>query len=101
MQFTEGSPLIVVSLAGELDISAAQDMRAILSNPDVRRAPAIDVDLTRATFLDSSGVGVLVFACRQKRDWGGLFSVICCPGPIQLRFEMSGLIDYLKVRDPK
>ncbi len=101
VEFTWGNSAIVVSFAGELDISATRDMRAIFSDPGVLRAPAIDVDLTQATFLDSSGVGVLVSACRQKRDAGGLFSVICSPGPIKRRFEMTGLIDYLKVRDPK
>ena len=101
VEFTWEQSSATVTFAGGLDISTTGDMRAIFSNVGIAGAPSITVDLTQATFLDSSVLGVLVAACRQIRESGGSFSVTCGPGRIRRTFEMSGLIDYLHVRAPE
>ncbi len=99
VEFTWGDSWVTVSFAGALDGTATRDMQEMFSNAGVAEAPCIEIDLTQATFLDSGSVGVLVSVCRQKRESGGTFSVICRPGRIRRRFEVFGLIDYLDVRD--
>ena len=87
---------IRVSLAGELDISTAQSMRNVFVHPEVVGSPVVHVDLTEATFLDSSALGVLVAACTRVRSAGGTFFMTCgyC---VRRVIEISGLLEYLEV----
>ena len=89
-----------VSFAGELDISIAEAMRRTLLNPMVANATSVRVDLTEATFLDSSALGVIVIACRRARDVGAPFSVVVGDGIVRRIIAVSGLIDYLQVELP-
>jgi len=60
-----GGPAVRVDLAGEIDLAAITEIRtrvhALLARDDVH---AVLIDLAAATFIDSSGIGVLV-ACRH------------------------------------
>jgi anti-sigma B factor antagonist len=51
----------------------------------------IIVDLSKASFIDSTTLGVLVGARKRLRAHGGALAVVC-PDPDQLGlFEMTGL----------
>ena len=63
----------VVSFSGELDVLAAQSMRDTLLDPDLLSASAVHVDLSQATFLDSSAIGTLVAGSRRVREEGGSY----------------------------
>ena len=89
----------VVSLAGELDLRTAGALREVLVLPEVLNAPAVRVDLTKVNFLGSTGVGLLVSACKRVKASGGTFSVICGRNGARLVLETSGLLDYLHVED--
>jgi anti-sigma B factor antagonist len=54
----------VFALAGELDLSTIPRMEGPLFE-QVRQRPAVIVDLTRLSFIDSSGIGVLIKAFRS------------------------------------
>ncbi len=87
----------VVSLTGELDLSTAGTLREVLVLPEVLNAPAVRVDLTQVDFLGSTGVGMLVSACKRIKASGGSFSVICAKSEVRQVLEISGLLDYLHV----
>lgn len=89
----------VVSLTGELDLSTAGALREVLMLPEVLNAPAVRVDVTKVDFLGSTGVGLLVSACKRVKASGGTFSVICGRNGARLVLETSGLLDYLHVED--
>jgi anti-sigma B factor antagonist len=97
---SQDSGTVLVSFSGELDIFTAPNMRQAFSDPEVASASRARVDLTEATFLDSTALGVIIAACRRvkKRD-GGAFGVICSEGTVRQVLETSGLIDYLQVMD--
>jgi len=63
--------LLTLALAGELDLSAADALRDAVTeavkSPDV---DAVLVDLDKVTFLDSTGIGVLVAGWRSANDGG-------------------------------
>ena len=95
----EEDGIMVVSLAGEIDLSNAATLREVFVLPEVLTAPAVQVDLTRVEFMGSTGVGVLVSACKRKRHSGGAFSVVCPQNPVWRVLELLGLIEYLNVED--
>jgi len=73
---------VVVAAHGEIDIDTAagldQGVRAAL-----RSCPHLVVDLTHVTFIDSSGLGVLVGARRMATALGGEVSLVSPPPPVQ------------------
>lgn len=50
------------------------------------------------TFLDSSGIGVIISACKRVRASGGTLSVTCGSGSVRRSIEIMGLVDYLEVQ---
>src|SRR3954453_3832910 len=53
----------VVSLAGELDLSTIPRLEGRLFE-ELRTRPGVVVDLTKLSFIDSSGIGLLIQAFR-------------------------------------
>jgi anti-anti-sigma factor len=84
-----------VSLAGEIDIAVAEQLRVAIDDGIRESSGAYVVDVTDIEFLDSSGVGVFVRARallgREERD----LVVICPPGPAHRIFEVAGILDLL------
>jgi anti-sigma B factor antagonist len=90
----------VVHLDGELDAYTAPRLAACLD--DLRRqagggAGAVVVDLTRVTFVDSTGLGVLVTAHRAAG--GGSLQVVAPDPRVRRVFEMTSLDRLLTIRD--
>ncbi|GID33239.1 anti-sigma B factor antagonist [Paractinoplanes brasiliensis] len=71
----EGKAL-VLSLHGEVDfLNAASVTEAIAAALAQARPARVRVDLSEVTFLDSSGIGVLVSAMRAATDASASFQV--------------------------
>lgn len=85
----------VVSVVGELDLYTAPEFeRALALNGGA--SGRVVVDLSECTFIDSTGLGILVEANRQI---GGNALLIVAAGPEVLRaFEVSGLAGRLTLR---
>ncbi|MEU2228483.1 STAS domain-containing protein [Streptomyces sp. NPDC018347] len=60
----------VVTLAGEIDHHTGDTLRQALDATGVRR-PRIVVDLGQVTFMDSSGINILIAAHRALTEAGG------------------------------
>ena len=88
---------VLVELSGELDLATAEDVRETLVRPDVLGAPAVRLDLTQVTFLQSTAIGLIVSACRRIRSSGGTFSVTCAEGIALRALEVTGLVEYLQI----
>ena len=78
---------VVVSIAGELDLYTAPEFEALAQNGD---APGrVVVDLSECTFIDSTGLGILV---KLERRIGGHALLIVASAPEVLRaFEVTGI----------
>jgi anti-sigma B factor antagonist len=83
----------VVTLKGELDVYYAPNLREEL-NAMNNVAPLI-LDLSALTFLDSSGIGVLVALNRQTEH----VRLVRGPERIQRVFEITGLMRVLHFYD--
>jgi anti-anti-sigma factor len=80
------------TFSGEIDIATAPELArqlgmAIEDNPGER----IDADFARVTFIDSSGLGVLVAAQRRARAAGGDVAVTNLRPNLRTVFLLTGL----------
>ncbi len=70
-----GAP-VVAEISGEMDIASGSWLRETLLLAIQRHGPAICVDLQGVTFLDCSGVSVLVATARRATVEGGWMRVV-------------------------
>jgi anti-sigma B factor antagonist len=86
-----GSSVRLISLSGEIDLHAAPRLDEELYQAIAAGARRIVVDLTAATFIDSSVLGLLLRAATRLRETGGELVIVCDRGTIRRVFEVSGL----------
>ena len=72
---TDGS--CVVSVSGELDLYDGPDLSEQLLGAIRDGCAEIVVDLSEATFIDSTTLGILMLAHKRLRPLGGIVRVVC------------------------
>ena len=85
----------VLRLQGEFDLKSAD-----LVGNELRKAeesPEVVVDLRDVTFLDSSGLAVLVHFDARMRSRNGALAFLVGGGQVRHLFEMTGLVEELTV----
>ncbi len=87
----------VVSVAGEVDVATAPTLRSRLEVAIDRGMPLLVVDLLAVTFIDSTGLGVLIGASKRvDADEGTMRLVVAEPRILKL-FEITGLMDVFSI----
>jgi len=89
--------VLIVRLSGELDHHTAEELREqvtdVLENRGIRH---IVLNLRQLTFMDSSGLGVILGRYKQIKNVGGQM-VVCAVSPTVKRlFDMSGLFKIIR-----
>ena len=81
----------VISLAGEVDLYTAPEFKQQLLEVIGNGAKDVIVDFTKATFIDSTTLGVLVGGVKRLRGQDGRLSLVCSDRNITKIFEITGL----------
>lgn len=85
----------VVRVGGDLDIATVAQLRTQLLDLADERPPAVVVDLSEVTFLDSTGIGVLIGARRRLLRLGSDL-LLASPSPAaDLTLRAVGLLRVL------
>jgi anti-sigma B factor antagonist len=90
---------VIVSIAGEIDLDTAPTLREellrVLSNGPLH----LILDMAKVSFLDSSGLGVLVGTLRRARMLGGTVSIAAPIRQVLEVLEITGLDAVFPVHD--
>ncbi len=86
-----GNDAYVISLAGEVDLYTAPEFKEQLLEVVGKGSRNVLVDLTNATFIDSTTLGVLVGGVKRLRPNGGQLTLVCSDRNITKIFEITGL----------
>jgi anti-sigma B factor antagonist len=81
----------VVAVGGEVDLYSAPELKMQILNAIEDGKTHIVVDLSKATFIDSTTLGVLVGARKRLREHDGALAVVCPDTDKLALFEMTGL----------
>jgi anti-sigma B factor antagonist len=81
----------VIELGGEVDLYTAPEFKERLLQLIEEGKTRIVVDLTKATFIDSTTLGVLVGGVKRLRPSGGSLALVCSDPNILKIFEITGL----------
>ena len=89
-----GDGLAQVSVAGEVDLYTAPALKGALREAVDGGARRVLVDLTQATFIDSTTLGVLIGAVKRLRPLGGELAIACQDPNIRKIFSIT-LLDRI------
>ena len=88
---------LVVQLSGELDHSAASQIRgeldALIAGKGIRR---LVLDLNGLSFMDSSGIGLIIGRYKQMARRGGSVAVFGADARMDKIFDMAGLYQLVE-----
>jgi anti-sigma B factor antagonist len=86
-----------VTIRGEIDIDAVDELDATFDSRIRTTTGAFVVDLSDATFLDSSGLAALNRARGLLGREDRQLVIVCRPGPVRRIFELTGTIELFVV----
>jgi anti-sigma B factor antagonist len=93
-----GADAVIVSVAGEFDLHASEEVRARLTETLAGGARSVVVDLIGVTLLDSAALGVLISAAEALRDVGGELILVIDDRRVLRAFEIAGLQPFFDIR---
>lgn len=92
--------VLLIRISGELDHHTADELREqatkAIENEGIRH---IVMNLEHLTFMDSSGLGVILGRYKQIKQLHGEMVVCAISPPIKRLFDMSGLFKIIRL-DP-
>lgn len=94
-----GDGIVSVSVAGEVDLATAPELKDALAEVVQNGATGVLVDLSKATFIDSTTLGVLMGAVKRLRPSGGELVIACHDSNIRKIFEITLLDRVFKIFD--
>ena len=90
---------ITVTTDGDFDLHICPELKALLEE-DLKDNRVIHVcfDLSKTSFIDSSGLGLILYIYNQTAPYGGKVSVINAAPAAAKLFEMAGIDELLNLR---
>lgn len=100
MDLEQGRKALIVRLKGELDHHTAEVVKARMEDAiEQGKAVHVVLNLKELSFMDSSGLGVILGRYKQITGKGGKM-VVCDVNPSVYRlFEMSGLFKIMTFQE--
>jgi anti-sigma B factor antagonist len=88
------------TVAGDFDMQATFSVEPALEGAlDRPGLSALEVDLSRLRFIDSTGIGVLLRVEAEARERGVALTIRPAPPEVQRIFDVTGVADALPFRD--
>ena len=95
VQQNEDRTLVVI--AGELDVSTASYLYDALSDLELTDPHHVVLDLAKVTFMDSTGLSVIVTEHKRLDQVNGTLTIFSPPSSIRRLFEITGLTTTLDI----
>ena len=99
MEYQRKKDTVTVRITGELDHCSAQTIRreldTLIAEPGVKH---LVLDMKDMTFMDSSGIGVILGRYRELREKGGSVSVKNLNPQVEKIFTLSGMRQVIQTQ---
>lgn len=87
----------VIAATGELDVYTAPLLEEALGSCIDARQYRLVVDLSEVSFLDSTGLGLLIKALKWTREHSGVLRIVVSSERIHKVFRVTGLDTVLQI----
>ena len=99
MQISELDGWALARVDGDIDVATAPRLREHLIGVITGGQPRIVLDLDGVTFLDSTGLGVIVGVLKRARTLGGDLRLCCTQPGVRKVFEITALDRTMPLAD--
>ena len=87
----------VLPLDGEIDLHVSPEVAEELHSMVAKKPTMLVVDLAKVTYLDSSGLAVLIEAMQNVQTYGGKFALANVQESVQHIFEIARLDQVFRI----
>jgi anti-sigma B factor antagonist len=87
----------LIAVEGQVDLYTAPELKSVTLRAIDAGAKYLVVDLSETSFMDSTGLGVLVGALKRLQPRDGSVSVVCPDESLRRLFEIAGLTDRFAI----
>ena len=88
---------LVVALEGEIDLSATAEAERRIADAEAKEPGRLVIDLRGVTFMDSSGLRVLLTAHRRAEQAGRRFALVRGGDAVDRLLAVTGLAGRLEI----
>jgi anti-anti-sigma factor len=89
----------IVSVRGDFDLQVAERVVAELEKVEASEPELLVIDLSRLSFMDSSGMGVIAAAQARAVEGDRRLVLVRPPYSVRRAFELSGFEDVVTIVD--
>jgi anti-sigma B factor antagonist len=86
---------VTVALHGEVDVLNVDQVRLALGEAIAAKPRQIAVDLAELSFIDSTGLGALIFGFQRSRDAGIGFRLAHASPEVRQTLVLSGFLEVV------
>jgi len=87
----------VLPLEGEIDLHVSPNVTASLRMMIAKKPKQLIVDLSRVTYIDSSGLAALIEGMQNVEEYGGKFALAGLQETIRTIFEIARLDQVFQI----
>lgn len=100
LEFKNKDDKLIIYMAGELDHHSAEEVRNKIDDRlDRGNITKLIMDFSGVSFMDSSGIGVVIGRYKKLSTKGGNICVTRAKGSVKRVFELSGMFKIIKLYD--
>lgn len=97
IDMNENEELIEVNVEGEIDAYTAPKLREAVFPLSEKENVKIVIDLSGVSYMDSTGLGVIVGVFKSVRTHKGEFKLIGLSERLKRLFDITGLADIIDI----
>jgi len=87
----------ILPLEGEIDLHVSPQISASLAAMIAKKPPQVVVDLSKVSYIDSSGLAVLIEAMQNVGAYGGKFALSGLQEGVRPIFEIARLDQVFRI----
>ena len=87
----------VLPLEGEIDLHVSPEVAESLRTMIAQKPKVVVVDLSKVTYLDSSGLAVLIEGMQKIQEYGGKFALAGVQESVRHIFEIARLDQVFQI----
>ena len=87
----------VLPLEGEIDLHISPEVAESLRTMTAKKPKQVVIDLTKVTYLDSSGLAVLIEGMQSVQEYGGNFAVAGVQESVQHILDIARLDQFFQI----
>ena len=90
---------VLIRMRGDLDLQVVEQVTEELTRVEADRPELLVIDLSRLSFMDSSGMGAIAAAHVRALESGRRFAIVRPPAGVRQAFDRTRLDEVITISD--